>query len=109
MVTSCGGPWWLTCASPTPPWVALSHAPRGGVWATPPTHHPHSMVLALRGCTLLVPFSVCLPASVCLLSAAPRGCALVSRFQACHGPNPLPVLLLPVRRHRRVLDEGELP
>ena len=89
VVTSCGGPWWLTCASPTPPWVALSHAPRGGVWPLH-QHHPHSMVLALRGCTLLVPFSVCLPQSACclLLPGAVPWCVLLpglprSRPVAC--------------------------
>lgn len=108
VVTSCGGPWWLTCASPTPPWVALSPAPRGGVWPTPPTRPPFNGV----GHVWLHPVGVLLRLSVCL-SLLAVCCSLglcpgVSRFQACHGPDPLPVLPPPVHYHCCMLDEGEL-
>lgn len=108
VVTSCGGPWWLTCASPTPPWVALSPAPRGGVWPTPPTRPPFNGV----GLVWLHPVGVLLRLSVCL-SLLAVCCSLglcpgVSCFQACHGPDPLPVLPPPVHYHCCMLDEGEL-
>ena len=74
-----------------------------------PASTARSVALASRGRTPSVPFSVCPSASVRSPSAAPRGRALVClASRARRGPDPLPVSLPPVRRRRRVLDEGEL-
>ena len=80
VVTSCGGPWWPTCAFLRP--TTGCFEPCLSWWrAATPQHRLHSVALASRGCTLSVP--LCLSASVHLPSAVPWGCALVclaSRF-----------------------------
>ena len=106
---SRGGPWRPTRASPCPSTGRFEPRPSRWRAAAPPTPPlfrgvglawPHPVGAPLRLSVRLSPLAVC-----CLPGPRPG----VSRFRARRGPDPLPVSPPPVRRRRRVLDEGELP
>ena len=108
-VRSRGGPWRPTRASPCPSTGRFEPCPSRWRAAAPPTPPlfrgvglawPHPVGAPLRLSVRLSPLAVC-----CLPGPRPG----VSRFRARRGPDPLPVSPPPVRRRRRVLDEGELP